>query len=1022
MNDWKKLDSIVSKGSTVTKASTLGGLHAKRQETLSQYFTPSWIVEFAWKSIEHCFNAAGVYGLFDNSVGSASMFRFADPEKHYLTGFDIDEALVNETSLMLSELGFDADVICADMSAVNLGRFSVSMINPPYSIPLDSPYLRPYEGVTHYGRHGENTSAMSDEYAVAQALEASNVVCAVVPRRVTKLFREIEPRLEAIYKLPADCFASETVKTVGVDLLIFGRKEAKQLVERKIDINSTVNGELDHLSCVPFGVHSYRASAIGVENVEPVIDGQITLDNRVEMFAQDRSISLVFHDAATEGKVLNRIYQRTLTTKFRRKIPKNIKYSGEFKLNLDVIVLQDDPWAALKEVCRIIAMAGGIPIVSDQLKEKLSSMIVEHQNMTIPYSRTVYRKGAPSITGTARKLSTLNRYQRGAVVKRGDEVVATRADNGFEVRTSAGLFECAHDQFFDIFEVDEDALSEGYWEEIHPPIEEKYPREIAQLRERANQLGVLDWLTWSTFQQVDLLEVAFREKGGIVGWQMALGKTRLALALGLLLEGRSLIVVKSRLVPELQNELRKLKVDSNLYKIIRSENDVCDLRKLNIISYNKNKADIRGTQDILADRLRGKIENVIADEGGLLSKEHSLQTKAVWALGTQKNYIFDGTPMPNYARECLSLAEWAIGSAVSYQPYSSKGIYLTKELFNDGEGVLPGRDAFHDHYACIEWATNEFVDTGKGAKREMPKIKAENIGMFRDWLSPIIKRRVQQEPAVAVHCKFPIPILHEPTVVEWDTAHLKLYIEAVEKFKQWYVVYAKERFDNAKALNLTVILQQLEACFKAANAPHLVSGFASPYTQLTSKQVAVLDHVEELVSVGRRPIVFARTPAVLNRLGQELDKRGISHIVFTGEKTIEARTKELDEKIRNGDAEVMLAGINVTQDGLNLANLDSFIFYNRDFRAIAEFQAIYRLLRCDQEKEVHGYWYHLSGSVDEYMAQMVEWKSMAAEAGLDYGEQPDDDEFVHFNAFFYRFMNSHEDLQKLLSRKIGKAA
>src|SRR5690606_32770694 len=120
------------------------------------------------------------------------------------------------------------------------------------------------------------------------------------------------------------------------------------------------------------------------------------------------------------------------------------------------------------------------------------------------------------------------------------------------------------------------------------------------------------------------------------------------------------------------------------------------------------------------------------------------------------------------------------------------------------------------------------------AKREVPKINGAFLGQFRAWLSPIVKRRVQQEPAVARYVKFPVPTLHEPISLDWDFEHLLLYIKAVEDFAQWYRDYAEAQNADGKALNLTIILARLEACFKAANVPSSVSGFAQPYVGLTS--------------------------------------------------------------------------------------------------------------------------------------------------------------------------------------------
>ena len=360
-----------------------------------------------------------------------------------------------------------------------------------------------------------------------------------------------------------------------------------------------------------------------------------------------------------------------------------------------------------------------------------------------------------------------------------------------------------------------------------------------------------------------------------------------------------------------------------------------------------------------------------------------------------------------------NLAAFVAGQERAYQPYSMNGGFIEKRLFNGAEFQPTGRDEFTRRYVTLEWATNEFLDSHeRGAKREVPKIKQAFLQYYRAWVAPIIKRRVQQEPAVSRYVKFSVPTLCDPINVDWEIDHLLLYIKTAEEFAHWYKQYAKERGEGGKALNLTMILARLEACFKAANVPSAVTGYGKGFQSLTSKEVACINLIKHEIAKGLRPIVFAKNPVVLRRLSEELRKRNITNLVFTGEETIVKRTEKLNERIRNGNDQVMLASLGVTQDGLNLPMLNSVIFYNRSYKSREEFQAIYRLIRPQQKSEVSCHFLHLKGSIDEYMGQLIKWKTLASEAGLDYGEQSDEEDFVHFDAFVYRFINSIPELKE----------
>ena len=132
-----------SRGSTAAKPGSLAALHEKRKETLSQFWTPDWLSKFIWQTLTPAFSEDLRYSLLDNSIGSASMFRYADPEKFHLFGIDADGVLIDEVVNILEKSEYRFDVLHAQMENVELEQFSAALINPPFSIPLASPFLKP---------------------------------------------------------------------------------------------------------------------------------------------------------------------------------------------------------------------------------------------------------------------------------------------------------------------------------------------------------------------------------------------------------------------------------------------------------------------------------------------------------------------------------------------------------------------------------------------------------------------------------------------------------------------------------------------------------------------------------------------------------------------------------------------------------------------------------------------------------------------------------------------------------------
>jgi len=161
--------------------------------------------------------------VLDNSIGVGRLVRFADPKKHFIGGVDIHEPSVSALASVLDASGFECDVVAAGMEATQPRGFGVGIINPPFSIHLESSLLAPFPCTT-WGRFGPNTGALSHEYAVYQALDACRVVVALVSRSYAESAAsntEINGRLSAVFHCPPKSFSEEGTD-VAVSILVFG--------------------------------------------------------------------------------------------------------------------------------------------------------------------------------------------------------------------------------------------------------------------------------------------------------------------------------------------------------------------------------------------------------------------------------------------------------------------------------------------------------------------------------------------------------------------------------------------------------------------------------------------------------------------------------------------------------------------------------------------------------------------------------------------------------------------------------
>lgn len=1025
-----------SLGSQAARPGSLAGLHEARRAHLSQFFTPDDLAGYLWRLVEPAMARAlkrepgGRIPLFDNSVGTGRLFQYADPEWHTLSGVDVHEPSVAALAERAEAAGFEVELLSCGMEAIRPRGYAVGLLNPPFSIRLESPLLEPLPCTT-WGRFGPGTSAISHAYAIDQALEACDVVVAIVPRGEAEAIAaspERGARLYALLTLPEHAFEDEGTR-VETAIVAFGRSPRKgELVRMRVTEPASATAPDLGLECRTSVALRPRLRPRELDSGRPSITLPVTHDRRVRLSHDGRWLRLRFYCGLTEAKVRNALLGARIEAvrpSPQHRYPKHIAFDGQGKLDLEVHLIQADPMASFQRLLGEIREAGGEVQVDPGIYGYLRRRIRQDARRRVPLGRVVRQApgvvpaGEARIRGRALHTHTADpKRWISPLIEAGTVLEFHRTDAGrYRYQVDGETFEICEEEFAGRFEI-ETRNGEGEWVRVHPG-RSSACRELARMwRARAEALGIHRWLTWD-FQMEDLVELMIAPGGAIVAWEMGLGKARLAAALCLLAgHQRNLICVKPHLIPEMVRELEGLPIDRRDWQVIRKPGDLRDLRKINVIAYTRLRLPLaRGhVRRTYARALRRRIGLMVSDEGHLLANWDSLTSRALRMVSAKKRYVLTGTPIPNYPRDILPLVAFVSGDATATQPYGLYRQHLLPCQRQTMRVAQRGLDAFRERHVSLEWVTNEFCENLRdGAKREIPRIK--DLAGYREWLGPHIKRRVTQEPDVAAHVRIPVPSEYTRTV-RWDPEHLGHYLRVAEEFASWYRDYRERLTGTGRGANLVTVLARIQAVERAASVPHMpIKGFGA-YTPLTSKQRYVLDRLEQLTREGHKSILYASSPAVIARLAQALSARGIESVCFHGERPILERTKELDERYRFGPAPVLLASLGVTQDGLNIPQANRVIYYDRAWSAKTESQAGRRVLRPQQQRAVEFEYVHLAGSIDEYKAQMVAHKADAAAAGLDYGTpELDGVEFLHLDTLLGRFC---ADLAELMGCQRGE--
>lgn len=1031
MSWYAPLAELESRGRHAKRPGSLAGLHEARREHLGQFFTPTPLAHVLWRLVLPAIERAltrkpgSRVALYDNSVGSGRLLQFADPERHELGAVDVDGVTLKALTQAVTNAGFRAEVGGGGMESARPTGFGVSLLNPPFSLHLEAPTLEPYPCTT-WGRFGATSSAVSHAYALHQSLEAAHVVGAILPETYAETLesdRDLSPRLRAIVMLPAGSFREENTE-VRVAIAVFGhaKRRGAQVIRLRLASLSDPIPDLG-LDCPNTYEQPWQLRSVGVEDEGPAIQTPVTGDSRVRVVHNGRRLQLKFACGLTEAKVLNAVYKDLLAPHRmeNHRYPAGLKYLGEGALDLEVHLAQPDPMASFGQLLDTIRAAGGVPDVDPGLNNYLRKRIRQLPRQLAPFAHTAFMPNGMA-NGNARAtvratfalepdswVSPL--LEKGAVVDLTDG-----GDGNFTFTAEGKRYILNRDQAFERFEVQESA---GGWVNLTPGRHEEFPDLAVALGARVRALGIDSWMDWP-HQESDLVELMIAPNGAVVGWDTGLGKARLASAL-ILLSGcrHGLVTVFPYLLDEMLDELKALPISPDEWQVIERPEQLTSLRRINVITYNRLRSSTckAGRRRTYAHALRRRIGVLVADEGELLANSQSDQARALWQLSARKRFVLTATPIGNYPRDTLPLRVFTSGDGVAHQPYGLRRWYLDPILRQTTMTAQRGIDKFREDFVTLEWVTHEWEeDMQSGAKREVPKIA--NLEEYRRRLRPHLKRRVADEPDIAGKVRIPKPA-EEFIELPWDERHLGFYLDVAERFAHEYRQARATADERRQQLNLVALLARIRAVEIAASFPQRgVEGFGA-FTGLTSKQRHAIETLKGWADDGRKAILYAENPGLLELLHRELAEDGYESLLFHGGLNIKKRTQAMKQHFRRGRCPLLLAGLRVTQAGLNIPEASRGYFYDRGWTWKTEKQAQGRMLRPQQMNDVLLMRAHLRGSIDVYKGQMVAFKRDAFRAGLDFAT-PEfvGAEFAHLDTMLHRFVEDLAQMRNMTSREL----
>jgi hypothetical protein len=964
---WRQeLEAIESLGSQDQGVSSLAELHEARKRHLSQFFTPLSVVEIMWAIAKQSFHhrKLGRINLLDTSIGTARLMHFASPDDFHIGGVDIHEPVVTNVMRLAEANQLSAEVLCAGMQDIRPGGWDICLQNPPFSIHLESATLQPYPCVKH-GRLGPATSAQSDEYAIAQALDAAEIVIAVVPKSLALdlQYRGVDfvgsqncKRLRAVLNLGGKAFQEEGAN-VETCIVVYGHDDGHFYGVLEV-------GSLQDLPDMDLQIyetgHKPRLRPVRYDASMPVVTLQVTGNKTVRVVHSGRKIGLKFACGGIQAKVLNAVYRKQVHSSESHRLPKGIKYSGQGLLDVQVILATDDPMETLEALSSIINKAGGHAELDAGLQNYLKRLVREKPRLVTPLGHWIFRsEHAEMVQARAKcRVPVDPKFMMAPSLKTGDEIELQRIETGWSFSMKAWTRKLCHEEAARLFEMPE--TSSG-WVEAHKPLQVSFPAMATQLEKEAHSLGIHKWLNWD-FQFQDLVEVCIRPTGTVIAWKQGLGKARLAAALILLKRAKhGLVTMPACLLDEFGGRLRSAGLPDSMWKIIECPGDLEDLRTINVISNERLRMPIssklveqevdddiqvgteageaakvltrkKRSRNTYAKKLRNRISVCVCDEADFLSNPESDQSRAVAQVSAKTLFGLSGTPMANVPRNMINLGICAVGDGVVGQPYAAHHPLMDKTNAKSMEFASRAVESFADTFCTFEWVTNAFKETlGKGAKREVPKLR--NLPLYREWLAPFVKRRLQIEPQVRQSVQIPVPTT-TVTTLDWDHAHLGMYLKVADEFAQWF----KQMKGQPNGSNLIALLARIGAVEQAASFPQRSRSGVFWSGGMTSHQQYLVDRCAKLVKEGRRIVMFGEWPQLMDLLAGAINREtDAKALCYHGELSMAQRRSNI-AAFRSGHVNVLCASYGITQAGLDLYQADYCILVNRLWNARGEEQ------------------------------------------------------------------------------------
>jgi superfamily II DNA or RNA helicase len=422
--------------------------------------------------------------------------------------------------------------------------------------------------------------------------------------------------------------------------------------------------------------------------------------------------------------------------------------------------------------------------------------------------------------------------------------------------------------------------------------------------------------------------------GGVLADDMGLGKTVQILALLALEKSRghltepALVIAPTSLMTNWFNEAQKFAPDLRVLVLHGSD------RKQNFAAISEHDVVLTTYPLVARDHelLLGRDWHIaVLDEAQTIKNPNAATTRWIREIKARHRFCLTGTPMENHLGELWSIMSFA------------------------NPGYLGDKTAF-----ARQWRT----PIEKRADAARAAVLARRV-------RPFLLRRTKSEVASELPPKTEII---ETIVLEGNQRDLYDSIRLSMSAK-----VRKAIADRGLAKSHIIVLEALLRLRQACCDPALLK-LDDGVERRSAKLERLMEMVLELLSEGRKIIVFSQFTSMLALIRKCLDAARIRYSLLTGD-TVDR--KGAIEGFQGGATDVFLVSLKAGGVGLNLTAADTVIIFDPWWNPAVEQQAIDRAHRIGQDKAVFVYRLVAAGTVEEKMDELKARKRALADSLFD---------------------------------------